>query len=84
MRERIQRHPVTISPDASLLEARQLIHEKGNRHLVVVDENRNVVGIVTERDLTAAAPPGQHEKNKCFSLHDPKRKTNLDYAGHND
>ena len=48
MREKIQRDPVTISPDASLLEARQLIHEKRNRHLIVIDEKRNVVGIVTE------------------------------------
>ncbi len=62
MRERIERHPVTISPDASLLEARQLIHEKGNRHVVVVDENRNVVGIVTEGDLMAAALLRAQEK----------------------
>ena len=74
MRERIQRHPVTISPDASLLEARQLIHEKGNRHLVVVDENRNVVGIVTERDLTAAAPPSSTRKINVSAFMTPKER----------
>jgi acetoin utilization protein AcuB len=56
MREIIQRNPVTISPDASLLEARHLIHERGVRHLPVVDENKKVVGIVRERDIQAAAP----------------------------
>jgi len=72
MRERIQRDPVTISPDASLLEARQLIHEKGNRHLVVVDENRNVVGIVTEGDLAAAAPPHSTRKINVSAFMTPK------------
>jgi acetoin utilization protein AcuB len=74
MREKIQRDPVTISPDASLLEARQLIHEKGYRHLVVVDENRNVVGIVTEGDLTAAAPPQSTRKINVSAFMTPKEK----------
>jgi len=74
MRERIQRRPVTISPDASLLEARQLIQEKGNRHLVVVDDSRNVVGIVTERDLTEAAPPQSTRKITVSAFMTPKEK----------
>jgi len=74
MREKIQRDPVTISPDASLLEARQLIHDKGYRHLVVVDENRNVVGIVTEGDLTAAAPPQSTRKINVSAFMTPKEK----------
>ena len=74
MRERIQRHPVTISPDASLLEARQLIHEKGNRHLVVVDENRNVVGIVTERDLLEVAPPDSTRRINVSAFMTPKER----------
>jgi acetoin utilization protein AcuB len=74
MRERIQRHSVTISPDASLLEARQLIHEKGNRHLVVVDRNRDVVGIVTERDLTEAAPPDSTRKINVSAFMTPKER----------
>jgi acetoin utilization protein AcuB len=74
MRERIQRQPVTISPDASLLEARQLIHEKGIRHLPVVDENRNVVGIVTERDLMAAAPPDSTRKINVSAFMTPNER----------
>ena len=56
MREMIQRNPVTISPDASFLEARNLIHKRGIRHLPVVDNDHKVVGIVTDADIRKAAP----------------------------
>jgi len=56
MREKIKRDVVTISPDASFFEARRLIHEKGIRHLPVVDQNNRVLGIVTDRDIRQAAP----------------------------
>jgi acetoin utilization protein AcuB len=56
MREKIQRNPVTINPEASFFDARNLIHEKGIRHLPVVDKNNGVVGIVTDRDIRQAAP----------------------------
>ncbi len=56
MREKIQRNPVTISLEASFYEARNLIHEKGVRHLPVVDKNNMLVGIVTDRDIREAAP----------------------------
>jgi acetoin utilization protein AcuB len=56
MREKIQRNPVTISPEASFFEARNLIHEKGIRHLPVVDKSGKLVGIVTDRDIREAAP----------------------------
>jgi acetoin utilization protein AcuB len=56
MREKIQKNPVTITPEASFFEARNLIHEKGIRHLPVVDKNNSLVGIVTDRDIREAAP----------------------------
>jgi acetoin utilization protein AcuB len=56
IRERIQKNPVTISPDASFFEAQTLIHEKGIRHLPVVGKNNKLVGIVTDRDIREAAP----------------------------
>lgn len=56
MREKIQRNPVTIGPEASFYEVRNLIHEKGVRHLPVVDKNNMLVGIVTDRDIREAAP----------------------------
>ncbi|MCX8117685.1 MAG: CBS and ACT domain-containing protein [Desulfobacterota bacterium] len=56
MREKIRRNPITISPDANFFEARALIHEKGIRHLPVVDKDGQLVGIVTDRDIREAAP----------------------------
>jgi len=56
MREKIQRNPVTISPDATFFEARNLIHEKGVRHLPVIDKNNMLVGIVTDRDIRKVGP----------------------------
>jgi acetoin utilization protein AcuB len=56
MREMIQRNPVTIGPDASFSEARNIIDMRGIRHLPVVDHDHKVVGIVTDRDLRKAAP----------------------------
>jgi acetoin utilization protein AcuB len=56
MREMIQRKPVTIGPDASFYEARTLIHDKGIRHLPVIDKKNRLVGIVTDRDIREAAP----------------------------
>src|SRR5271157_5294783 len=56
MREKIQRHPVTVSPDASFSDAQKLIREQGIHHLPVVDKNNHVVGIVTDSDIREAAP----------------------------
>jgi len=56
MREKIQKSPVTITPEATFFEARNLVHEKGIRHLPVVDKNNALVGIVTDRDIREAAP----------------------------
>lgn len=56
MREKIRRNPITISPDANFFEARALIHDKGIRHLPVVDKDNYLIGIVTDRDIREAAP----------------------------
>jgi len=56
MREKIQRNPITIRPEASFFEARSLIHDKGIRHLPVVDQENRLVGIVTESDIREAGP----------------------------
>jgi acetoin utilization protein AcuB len=56
MRDRIQRNPVTISPEASFFQARNLIRDKGIRHLPVVDKNDRLIGIVTDRDIRDAGP----------------------------
>jgi acetoin utilization protein AcuB len=47
---------VTISPEGSFYEARTLIHDKGIRHLPVVDKQNRLVGIITDKDIRAAGP----------------------------
>jgi acetoin utilization protein AcuB len=56
IKEKMQKSPVTIGPDASFYEARAIIRDKGIRHLPVVDKNNQLVGIVTDRDIRQAAP----------------------------
>ena len=56
IREKIRRSPVSIRPDASFFDAQAYIHAKGIRHLMVVDKNDRLVGIVTDRDIREAAP----------------------------
>jgi acetoin utilization protein AcuB len=56
IKEKMQRNPITIGPDASFYEARVLIRDKGIRHLPVVDKNGHLVGVITDRDIREAAP----------------------------
>lgn len=45
---------VTVSPSASLAEARNLMHEHRIHHLPVVDPDNHLVGLITLTDLLAA------------------------------
>lgn len=45
---------VTVPPDTSLVQARDLISEKLIDHLLVVDKDEKLVGIVSDRDLKQA------------------------------
>ncbi|RPH39223.1 MAG: CBS domain-containing protein [Desulfobulbaceae bacterium] len=42
---------VTVDPETSLADARDLIEEKKIDHLLVVDKNKKLVGILSDRDL---------------------------------
>jgi acetoin utilization protein AcuB len=44
-------HLVTIPPDTSLRKARDIIKEKRINHLLVVNKEGNLVGIVSDRDV---------------------------------
>lgn len=45
------RQPYTIQRGATLAEAHRMMREHSIRHLPVLDTNRNLVGIVSDRDL---------------------------------
>jgi len=56
VRERMSRHPVTITADTSITEALRVMREKQVRRLPVLDESGKMVGIVSEKDLFYASP----------------------------
>ncbi|MBE0618150.1 MAG: CBS domain-containing protein, partial [Proteobacteria bacterium] len=47
--------PISISPEKSVADAREIMTEKGIRHLPVMDEGR-LVGLVTRSSLAQALP----------------------------
>ena len=42
---------ITVTPDTSIVKARDIITEKKIAHLLVVDKKNNLLGIVSDRDL---------------------------------
>jgi CBS domain-containing protein len=46
---------VTVHPSASLYHARELMNEKGIRHLPVVNHDGKLVGLLTQSDVLAAS-----------------------------
>ena len=57
VRDRMSSPAVTITPNTTLQDALNLMHEHRFRRLPVVDEKGRLVGIVSERDLLCASPP---------------------------
>lgn len=58
---------ISVHPDTSLLEARELLKNHRIRHLPVVEKDRTVVGIITDRDVRTALPSpflGEEETRK--------------------
>jgi acetoin utilization protein AcuB len=47
---------ITVRPDTPVLDARHLMVERRIRHLLVVNERGDLVGIVTDRDIRLNLP----------------------------
>ncbi|NLV74709.1 MAG: CBS domain-containing protein [Chloroflexi bacterium] len=56
VRERMSRHPITVTPDTSLYDALAIIREEKIRRLPVVDPSGKLVGIVSEKDMLYVSP----------------------------
>lgn len=59
---------ITVSPETTLVEARELLEKKAIAHLLVVDSKKKLVGIVSDRDLkqywaSPATSLSSHELN---------------------
>ncbi|MFZ2070890.1 MAG: CBS domain-containing protein [Halobacteriota archaeon] len=54
VKEVMSKNPETISPDALIDDAAQIMHTKGFNRLPVVDSDGKLVGIVTRADIIAS------------------------------
>lgn len=61
----------TLTPSNTIKDAIQLLREKKIRHLPVVNEEREVVGVVTDRDLKEATPSSLQEITDSDILESP-------------
>ncbi len=57
--EVMSRDPITISPDKSLRDAAQLMHDQDVRRLPVLDNQGQVIGILTRGDIVRAMAASQ-------------------------
>lgn len=67
--------PITISSATLLPEARQILNEYRIRHLPVVDGNRRLIGIITDRDLRSAYPSSVTSKSEAVLAFEQVEKT---------
>ena len=69
----MSRKVITVEKETGLLKAKALMREHKIRHLPVVDRERRLVGIVTDRDLRGALPlalfkgSGQPEEEEKYA-----------------
>ena len=68
LRDAMTRDVVTITPETALTEAAQLMFEKWFRHLPVVTEAGEVVGIISLRDLLGLVKEGMEEPTALQKL----------------
>ncbi|KRG13272.1 acetoin utilization protein AcuB [Lederbergia galactosidilyticus] len=54
--EIMKKNVITLTPDDSLRSAIELMHEAKIRHLPLINDKHEIVGLVTERDIKAATP----------------------------
>ena len=56
--EQIMSHDVVcVAPDTTLMEIRKLLQERGFHHLLVLNENDELVGVISDRDVLRVVSP---------------------------
>ncbi|MEE8357306.1 MAG: CBS and ACT domain-containing protein [Anaerolineales bacterium] len=56
VRDRMTPDPICGHPDMAVTEARDLMRSKGFRHLPIVKDKNNLVGLITRTSLSSALP----------------------------
>ncbi len=62
--EVMTRNPITLSQYSSLDDARKLMEEKRFRHIPIIDNNNELIGLVTQRNVLANAISSQNFVDK--------------------
>ena len=58
------RKVVTLSPHHSFSEVANLMNDRNFRHCVVVDNNREIVGVISDRDIMRALARNPNSRSK--------------------
>lgn len=53
---RMTKNPVTINPEASVVEASELMKKEKVHRLPVLDKDKNLIGVISEKDILFATP----------------------------
>lgn len=53
---RMTKNPVTITPEASVVEASELMKKEKVHRLPVLDRDKNLIGVISEKDILFATP----------------------------
>ena len=69
--ERKEEKPITVDPETSLYLATQLMKQSRIGALLVLDDDENLVGIFTERDVVYAVGGKENEAMGQLCLKDP-------------
>ncbi len=56
------RKVITIDQEATIFDAQELMAKNKIRHLPIVDKDRRLIGIITDRDIRSALPYNPREK----------------------
>ncbi len=70
--------PITISSATLLPEARRILNEYQIRHLPVIDSERRLIGIITDRDLRSAYPSSVTPKSNALLAYAQVEKTSVE------
>ena len=61
-----------IQPETSLPDAEKIMQREKIRHLPVVDHEKNVVGIISDRDIHFAHPPSSGNKSAGEGIYEKR------------
>jgi len=53
----MSRDVVTVAPDTALMDIRRLLHKEGFHHLLVVEADNTLSGVISDRDVLRALSP---------------------------